>query len=454
MGIGQTLNRGGAGARVLPRRRFRTRLDRGVAAAEAGQRHLVVLVVELDRFDLVTNGLGRAAGHDLLRAVADRVATALPEGSFVTALDANRFALMPADVGWSATRYAEAVLDSLAEPFTLADFEIATSASVGIGCFPADGTDADSLLDSADRASAQVKQQGGNGILEHEPTMRTSAIDRLELEAALRGALDGGELWVAYQPRVDVTTNEIRAAEALVRWNHPVLGSISPADFIPIAEETGLIGRIGEWVLDTACRQALAWDERGLAPVTVAVNVSPRQFELGSVGHMVTQALETTGLAPERLELELTESVDLLDPDAVSATLADLRRLGVQCAIDDFGTGYSCLSHLTSMPIAALKIDRAFTRAIGDDPAGSPNATVVITVLELARRLDLLVVAEGVENHRQLEFLRRHGCSQAQGFLFSRPLPPDLFEALVRRHRGGLADVIDLRTARPAAARR
>jgi predicted signal transduction protein with EAL and GGDEF domain len=422
---------------------FRRRLDAGVAAAAAGTRCLVVLVIELDRFDLVTTGLGRAAGDDYAAAVADRVIAALPAGTFAAALEPQRLAVVPGDAGWSAVRYADAVLAALEEPFDLGGVEVTASASIGLGRYGIDGTDGEALLESAGRASLQVKAQGGNGVLVHEPAMQASAIDRLELEAALRGALDRGELWVAYQPRVDVQTGAIHGAEALVRWEHPTLGSIPPSDFVPIAEETGLITVIGEWVLETACRQVQAWDAAGLPPITMAVNVSPRQFELGQVATMVRDVLARTGLPSDRLELELTESVDLQDPDAVAVTLAELRLLGVDCAIDDFGTGYSCLSHLTQMPIAALKIDRAFTRRIGRDPESSPHSVVVLTVLELANRLDLMVVAEGVETPRQLDFLRRHGCAQAQGYLFSRPVPGGEFEDLLRANADD--EVLDLR---------
>jgi predicted signal transduction protein with EAL and GGDEF domain len=429
----------------LPAARFRSRLDACVADAAAHARRLVVLVIELDRFDLVTSGLGRAAGDDYTAAVADRIAGALPPDTFATALEPQRLAVVPGDAGWSAVHYADTALAALEEPFDVGGYEVTASASIGIARYGKDGIDVESLLESAERASVHVKAHGGNGALVHEPEMQASAIDRLELEAALRGALDRGELWVAYQPRVDIATGAIHGAEALVRWDHPTLGSIPPSDFVPIAEETGLITIIGEWVLETACRQVQAWDAAGMPPITMAVNVSPRQFELVPVATMVRDVLARTGLPSDRLELELTESVDLQDPHAVSVTLAELRLLGVHCAIDDFGTGYSCLSHLTHMPIAALKIDRAFTRRIGRDPDSSPHSVVVLTVLELANRLDLLVVAEGVETAGQLDFLRRHGCAQAQGYLFSRPVPGGQFEELLRTGVGDEHDVVDLR---------
>jgi diguanylate cyclase (GGDEF)-like protein len=437
--------------RLLPLRRFRARLDRALAAS-IGQSRPLVAAIAVDRLDVVTDGLGRMAGVEVLQEIARRITDAVSEGTLATRLGGTRFAVaLPATSERSQLDDIEALRRVLDAPFELEQCDVATSVSVGIARYPADGQDADALLDSAERAVTRLKQSGGNGVLAHEPEMQASAIDRLKLEAALRTALERDELWVAYQPRVDVLTGEIHGVEALVRWDHPTLGSIPPAEFIPIAESTGLIVAIGEWVLEAACEQMLAWDRLGLPAMTVAVNVSPRQFELGSVATLVGHVLERTGLPADRLELELTESVDLQDPDAVSAALAELRHLGVHCAIDDFGTGYSCLSHLTNMPIAALKIDRAFTRAIGKHPDSSPHSLVVVTVIELARRLDLMVVAEGVETIGQLDFLRRHGCAQAQGYLFSRPVNALAFEALLRRGPP-LDPVLDLRD-RAAVAR-
>ena len=410
---------------------FSAAVDRALLDADQQGNHVCVLVVGVDR-RTVNNALGRAAGDLVLRAAARRVVRAAPAGAVVARLHGDEFGIvLPATGPGPVAHHAEAIRGALAEPFRARELQVRVTSSIGIANHPLDGEDSSTLIDSGVRAMEHARHQGGTGVEFHGPAIQARAFDRLHLEAQLHTALERDELHLAYQPRIDISSGAVWGAEALLRWQHPDLGTIPPADFVPIAEESGLIAPIGAWVLDTACRQLRAWDRCGLGRLAVSITLSARQFDLQDVARTVTGALDGNGVAADRIELELTESAALRDVEVVSAALRSLRDVGAGCAIDDFGTGYSCLRTLSRMPFSALKIDRAFIQAIDSDPMGATGASVVVGVLQLARTLELETVAEGVETDHQLRFIRRHGCDQAQGYLLARPAPPEAFEAFV-----------------------
>ena len=316
---------------------------------------------------------------------------------------------------------AEKVLKAFAAPFHLARRTIYVSPSIGIAHFPADGADADAAM-------YRAKDRGRNTYALYTSDLNASRGQRLSLESELHTAIERDELVLHYQPKVNLRTGRIDGAEALVRWQHPTLGLLGPDEFVPLAEETGLIGPLGEWVLEQACAQSQAWRDAGFPPVRVAVNLSARQFQLAKMEDVVASVLRRTGLDPSRLELELTETLAFQDPAAITATLEDLRTMGVHSSIDDFGTGYSGLSYLDRFPVTSLKIDKSFVSRIGPD---RPDSPIVLAVIALAKGLNMEVVAEGVETEQQLEFLREHGVDQMQGFLFSQAVPAEQFESLL-----------------------
>jgi EAL domain-containing protein (putative c-di-GMP-specific phosphodiesterase class I) len=309
--------------------------------------------------------------------------------------------------------------------------EVYTTATIGIACFPADGLDLDALLKNADAAMYSAKSLGRNGYQFYSRSMNEQAEQRLAMEADLRHALHRHEIAVHFQPQVDLRTGAVVGAEALIRWNHPIFGVLLPGRFLSVAEDVGLGSALGEWVLRTACQHAKAWRAAGLPPIRLAVNVSNSQFHDPKLVQTVAQVLADTGLAPEQLDLELTETVAMRHPERSVPTLRGLRTLGVQLSLDDFGTGFSSLGHLQQYPITALKIDQSFVRSIAENPR---DASITRTVIAMAHNLGLRVLAEGVERQDQLEYLREHGCEEIQGFLVSKPLPPDEFIQFVAKH--------------------
>ena len=407
----------------LPNRRlFQDRLSMAVAQAHRNSQHLAVLFLDLDRFKSVNDSLGHAAGDRLIQHVAERLRTCLREGDTVARLGGDEFTLLLPGVAQvvDAARVAEKVLDALRAPFLIEDRELLATASIGISLYPEDGRDADTLVKNADAGMYRAKQQGRDNYQLCAPALNATALERLALEGSLRHAVGQDELVLHYQPVLDVASGRVRAMEALLRWRHPELGLVPPADFIPLAEMTGLIIAFSPWVLRTACAQARAWQDAGHPGLGVAVNLSARQFQHPDLPGQVKRALEETKLEARFLELEISETSAMQGPEANVPTLRALKALGVRIAIDDFGTGCSSLGYLKRFPIDALKIDRSLTAEI---PGDADDAAIANVVIALAHTLKLRVVAEGVETNDQLSFLTARRCDQAQGYLFGSPRP-------------------------------
>ena len=422
-------------------------LNLALAAARRQDRRLAVLFLDLDRFKRINDTLGHSMGDRLLQAVSERLKGSLRSsdtiargespsaGDTVARLGGDEFIVLLTDMtrGEDAAKVARRILDALADPFRLDQQEVFITGSLGIGVFPHDGEDADTLLKNADTAMYHAKDAGRNGYQFYSGSMNAAAFQRLSLENNLRRALERDEFLLHFQPQVDVATGAIVGAEALVRWRHPELGLVSPADFIPLAEETGLILPIGEWVLRRACAQARAWRDAGYPPLHMAVNISGRQFRQQLLVRSVEQAVAAAGYDPHRLELEITESVLMRSAEETVRTLRDLKEMGSRISVDDFGTGYSSLNYLTRFPIDALKIDQSFIRDITTDPA---DAAITTAIIAMAAGLKLQVIAEGVETPEQVAFLRRQGCHLMQGYHFSRPVPAEGFEKLLQAQAG------------------
>jgi len=403
------------------------------ALAWAGRHRTLVALhhIDLDQFRLVNDSLGHHVGDELLVAVSRRLAARCRQDDTLARVGADEFILLQEPVAepQEATVVARDLLAVLAAPFHLAGgHEIYLAASIGIGIFPNDGENPADLLKNAEAAMFHAKENGRNQLCFYTERMNTDALARLQMEAGLRQALERRELLLYYQPKVEMTGGRMSGAEALIRWQRPDGSLVSPAEFIPVAEKTGLIVAIGEWVLDEACRQLRAWKEEGLPELKLAVNVSARQFRAGNLAEVVAATLARHRVAPNRLELELTESTLMEQPEQAAVLLAKCAELGVSIALDDFGTGYSSFAYLSRFPINVLKIDRSFVQEITTRPDA---AMIADSIIALARRMGIRVVAEGVETEAQLAYLRRRGCDQMQGYLYSRPLPAADFAALL-----------------------
>jgi diguanylate cyclase (GGDEF)-like protein len=407
------------------------RLAQATAQSERYSRGFAVLVVDLDRFKSINDSLGHIAGDDMLKEVARRLSQMLRKADTLARLGGDEFVLVLNEISGprDAETVASKVLASMADPVELSGLDVQISASIGISVFPEDGTDAETLLQHADAAMYHAKKNGRNAFQFFAPVMNVFARERLELESGLRRALVQGEFELHYQPKVDVDSGRIDSAEALIRWHHPKRGLTAPSGFIPIAEETGLIVPIGEWVLYEACRQAREWQTDGMRPLRIAVNLSATQFKQKNLVATVREALAAAGLDPGYLELELTESAVMQDPESSIQVLRQLSGLGVRISVDDFGTGYSSLSYLRRLPLDKLKIDRSFISGVA---ASRDDAEIVRAIVSLAHSLHLKVIAEGVETEDQLTFLRGLGCDQYQGFHCSPPVPADEFERMMR----------------------
>jgi diguanylate cyclase len=410
------------------------RLQQAIAHADRDMRSFALLVCDLDRFKLINDSLGHRAGDELLQEVARRLTTVVRTADTVARFGGDEFVLIGTSIGDAddAANLASRVMQVLEAPVRIAAIDIHTSPSIGIAMYPDDGVTMQVLLAHADAAMYSAKQHGRGNFRRYSPGMDAGTEDRVQFESELHNAVALNQFQLYYQPKVDTRTGEVRSAEALIRWVHPRRGIVSPAEFIPVAEECGLIGTIGAWVVREACRQARAWQIGGVPPLRVSVNLSASQFRDSGLVESIRAALDDAGLQAHFLEVELTESAVMSDPEKSIAILEQLSAMGVLVSVDDFGTGYSSMSYLRRFPIDKLKIDRVFIDEIVNRPE---DASIVRAIVSLAHSLRLKVVAEGVETPAQLEFLKTAGCDEYQGYHFSRPLPATDFERLIRESR-------------------
>jgi len=395
-------------------------------------RSIAVVFIDLDHFKFVNDSLGHSAGDKLLQHMADRLRAAVRDGDTVARLGGDEFVLILNDQPNDEVifRAMQRIIGDVCEPVSIDGKELYVTCSAGISLHPQDGTDIETLLKNADAAMYRAKEHGRNNFQFYTSEMNRLVNERLALESSLWRALERDEFLLHYQPKLDLRTGAIVGAEALVRWQHPESGLVLPARFIPLAEETGLIVRLGEWVLRAACTQNRAWQDAGLKPITVSVNLSARQFRHEGLFKSVAGILSETGLKPEHLEMELTESMVMHNVETGIAILNGLREIGVHLSVDDFGTGHSSLSYLKSLPIGILKIDGSFVWDIRGRP-GKDTGILAQAIISLGHSLKLKVVAEGVETAAQLRFLKAHRCDEAQGFYFSKPVPPEKFGRLL-----------------------
>jgi len=421
---------------ALPNRTLaRDRFSRFASLAARRPGLLGLLYLDLDRFKSVNDALGQRAGDELLQQVGQRLATLVRESDTVARTGGDEFLLLLPELSdeEDAALVAQKVLDRLREPFVVGGVDVTVGASVGIALFPRDGGDFDTLIRRADTAMYRAKDAGRGAWRFFDAAMDAHIIEHVRLAAAMHTALARGEFELHYQPQVALGSGRIVGAEALIRWRHPELGLVPPARFIPVAEHCGLIVPIGDWVLREACRQAATWSRERLGDFWIAVNVSPVQFRRGDVDRVVAAALDESGLAPGRLELELTESLLLDDSPSLDATMERLRRIGVTLSIDDFGTGYSNMAYLKRLRVQRLKIDRSFVADITSDPQ---DEAIVRAIVQVAQSLGLSTIAEGIEDAATLERLAAMGCPLGQGYHWARPLPAAEFAAYVRARQG------------------
>jgi diguanylate cyclase (GGDEF)-like protein/PAS domain S-box-containing protein len=407
------------------------RVGQAIAAARRSMKKVAVLFLDLDGFKHINDSLGHSIGDRLLQSIAKRLVDSVRGTDTVSRQGGDEFVVLLSEVEGleNAETTVRRLLQVGSEPHAIDQHDLHVTSCIGVSIFPDDGLDAETLIKNADTAMYQAKENGRQSYQFFRPAMNVRAVERQSIEGSLRRALERHEFALHYQPTIDLLTGEISGAEALIRWTHPTRGSVSPGQFIPVAEDCGLILPIGNWVLREACQQARTWLDAGLAPGRIAVNISAIEFRNEGFLEGVFAILKDTGLDPASLELELTESVLMKRPDATSAVLQALRAKGVRVAVDDFGTGYSSLSYLQKFSIDALKIDQSFVRRITTAPA---ETTIVTAVISMARSLKLRVVAEGVESLRELEFLQAHHCDEAQGYYFGRPVPAAQFAKLLQ----------------------
>jgi diguanylate cyclase (GGDEF)-like protein len=400
---------------------FKDRLTQAISLAERQGKQLAVMFVDLDRFKKINDSLGHDIGDKLLRSVAGRLIACVRRSDTVSRLGGDEFVVLLSQVEHAedAAISARKTLRALTAPHIIDSKILDINVSIGLSTYPGDGQDAESLLIRADNALYEAKQRGGNNYQFFRHEMQARLADRQALEADLRCALGRNEFVLHYQPKLNLQTGQITGVEALIRWLHPQRGLLYPEKFVPLAEECGLILGIGQWVLLEACKQARAWRDGGLGIVPVSVNVSTTEFGAKDFLSGVRAVLIATGVEPENLELELTESVLMHDADAAVVTLINLKTMGVRVAIDDFGTGYSSFAYLRRFPSDALKLHQSFVQEVTADPR---DAAIVSAMINIGTSLKQRIIAEGVETSAQLEFLRRNGCGEGQGFYFSRPV--------------------------------
>jgi diguanylate cyclase (GGDEF)-like protein len=410
------------------------RLAQAMALADRDKRSFAVMVCDLDRFKHINDSLGHRAGDELLQEVARRLSTVARTADTVARFGGDEFVLVGSSLidAEDAMQLAERAIEALRAPARVAGIDVHTSPSIGIALYPEDGASIEALLAHADAAMYAAKHQGRGSVRRYTAGMHAGTEDRVQLESELHHAIELKQFELHYQPKVDTLTGVVRSAEALIRWAHPSRGLVSPAEFIPLAEECGLIGAIGEWVIREACRQARAWQIEGVPSLRISVNLSASQFRGAGLVDSIRRALDDVGLPARYLEVELTESAVMSDPEQSVAILEQLSAMGVLVSVDDFGTGYSSMSYLRRFPIDKLKIDRVFIDEIASRPE---DASIVRAIVSLAHSLNLKVVAEGVETLAQLDFLKTAGCDEYQGYHYSRPLPADRFQQLIRSAR-------------------
>ncbi len=406
-------------------------------AFETGRRYsrtFALLFVDLDRFKQINDSLGHAGGDLLLKEMASRLVACVRSSDVVARLGADEFVVLVQEIAGKqqVASVARNVLAATIRPMQISGQECRVTASVGISMFPGDGDDEQVLMKNADLAMYKAKEEGKNNFQFYTPDLKAHTVEKLALEAHLRQAVERNEFDVFYQAKVSIQTGEIRGVEALLRWNNPTLGHVSPAQFIPLTEETGLIIPLGRWVIRKACEQVRNWNGQALPPVCISVNLSPRQFSDPELLPYIKRTLMETGIEPARLELEITESMVMHNAERALQKLNEIKALGIRIAIDDFGTGYSSLSQLKKFPVDTLKVDRSFIRELQTDEEDRAITQAIIT---MAKTLGLTVVAEGVETAEQQTFLSNHACDEIQGYYFSRPIPCSDFEKLLRTHK-------------------
>lgn len=430
--------------RQLLQERFNQALQRDILrqsnpdlaqAAVNDEQFLPIICLSLDRFSRINETLGHSSSDSLIKGIARRLQSCLDSNDTIAHLSLEHFAILPTKMHQKKAigDFAQTILDVISKPFLLEDGnEILITASIGISLYPHNGKSLEDLLQNATKAMNHANKLGGNYYEFYASSLSFGGYQRLALEARLSYALEREELQVYYQPQVNLLTGKIVGAEALLRWNHPELGLVSPAQFIPLAEETSLIVPIGEWVLKTACKQIKHWQNIGFPSLRVAVNLSARQFNQPNLRSLVSKTLIETGLDPEYLELELTENILLENVEVAVTRLTALKALGLQISIDDFGTGYSSLNYLQHLPFDSLKIDQCFIRNINEN---TKNQAIATAIIQMAHQINLKVIAEGVETEAELAFLRQHQCDDIQGYLFSRPLSAEGFENLLKNDK-------------------
>ncbi len=408
------------------------RVNESLREARANGTEFSLLFIDLDRFKIVNDTLGHQFGDQLLNEVAARLKSCVRQGDTVARLGGDEFTVLLENItdSYNPVEAARKILKALSEPYNIMGRELNITASIGVGVFPRDGKSVEDIFKNADTAMYTVKESGRNNFIVYDTAMSDKAMAQISLEAALRKALDNQEFYLEYQPKLNIETGKLVGMEALLRWSNPRLGIVPPDRFIPVAENTGMILPIGEWVLRQACLQNVEWQRKGLRPVQVAVNISVLQLSHPDFIDTIDLALGESGLAPGYLEIEITESSIMSAKGAVMANIEKLKERGITLSVDDFGTGYSSLSVIKQLPIDSLKIDRSFIRDIAHD---SEDEAIVTAIIAMARSLDLSVIAEGVETYEQLQYLLNSGCDTIQGYLISKPLAPGAMEALLEK---------------------
>ena len=418
---------------LLNRSMFSQLLNHSIQTAQRYQRQFALLFIDLDRFKIINDTLGHEAGDLLLQAIAGRLKGPLRAVDIVARLGGDEFAILIEEVSNSnqVATVARKILTSVIKPITLMGQECRITASIGICMCPKDAEDEQSLMKNADMAMYLAKEEGKNNYQFYSKNIQSKSLERLSIETNLRLALERNEFSLHYQAKVDFKTNTITGVEALLRWQNPYLGSVTPMQFIPVAEETGLIMPIGKWVIKTACAQNVAWQKQGLPAVCMAVNLSLQQLMDGNLISDIRAALNDSGMAPNQLELEVTESMVMHNPERAIAVLAKIKSMGVRLAIDDFGTGYSSLAQIKRFPVDTIKVDRSFIRNL---PQDAEDKAITEAIIAMGKTLSLTVVAEGVETVEQMNFLKDRSCDEMQGFYFSKPIIPEQFADLLREH--------------------